>query len=149
MTKKPTRKAHLPRRDDLPFLKASTARKAGTISPPMTHAVLEIGGHKAIVTLWHTLFPKGGSWSRFICPSCSRRCQVLRLYDGRFVCPSCDGLLLKCQTGAADKTPRIERLRATLAKAKVHNRTRPEIALRRALIVERRKRLEGWPAKKT
>jgi hypothetical protein len=152
---KPTRKAHLPRRDDLPALKVSTARKAGVITPLMHDVEIEIGGHKRRVGLWHMFFRwNSGSWSYFLCPSCGRRCQTLRLYDGRFVCSSCDGLYCRAQVvviprqrRGGDRGPRLEWLRALVAEPQLHHRRTAEIALRRAVIVERRKRLRGWPPK--
>jgi hypothetical protein len=134
-----------PRRDDLPFVKVSRLRATGAINPLMDSADIEIGGHKREVGLWHMFFPNDGSWSYFLCPTCARRCQTLRLYDGRFVCASCDCLLLRCQSG--DKRPRIERLRARLAEPKKKRPVQLEQALRQALIAERRERLKGWPPK--
>lgn len=144
MTRRPS-KRDLPRRDDLPALKVSGLRASGAINPLMNEAVIEIGGHKAKVGLWHMFFWNDGSWSYFICPSCSRRCQTLRLYDGRFVCGRCDGLLLRCETG--DREPRIERLRARLAQPTKHRPKETEWALRRARLLERQARLKGWPPK--
>ena len=50
----------------------------------------------------------GGSWSYFILPPhCSRKCQILRLYDGRFACPSCDGFGQEkaCPAGSTNCAP--------------------------------------------
>jgi anaerobic selenocysteine-containing dehydrogenase len=93
----PTRKAHLPRRDDLPTIKSAALRKAGVITAAMTSAVIELAGVKREVALSLKHWPHGGSWSFFTCPTCSRRCNTLRLYDGRFVCVRCDGLLAHSQ----------------------------------------------------
>jgi hypothetical protein len=111
----------------------------------MDKVAVEIGGHTREVGLWHMFFPNDGSWSYFLCPTCSRRCQTLRLYDGAFRCASCDGLKLRCQVG--DKGPRIERLRARLAQPNKRRPHQTEWALRQALIAERRQRLKGWPPK--
>ena len=73
-----------PRRSDLPFVKVSALRRAGIITPGMTDAIVEVGGLKRKVSLWHMHFRwNRGSWSYFICPHCSRKCQILRLHDGR------------------------------------------------------------------
>ena len=131
-----------PRRSDLPFVKVSALRKAGVITPDMTQAEVEVGGLTRKVGLWHMHFKlNGGSWSYFICPHCSRKCQILRLYDGRFACPSCDGFGRKGLPG------RLEHLRANLAKSQLRRRNSIEISLRRALIAERREKLRGWPPK--
>ena len=93
------------------------------------------------VALSHLHFPNGGSWSFFVCPSCStRRVRTLRLFDGRPTCWRCDGLLQRSQ--GHDRTGRIERLKQRLYGGKeINNRGRLERSLRRALIVERRRRL--------
>jgi hypothetical protein len=134
-----------PRRDDLPFVKVSRLRAEGVITPLMNKVAVEIGGHTREVGLWHMFFPNDGSWSYFLGPTCARRCQTLRLHDGRFVCRSCDGLLLHCATG--DRGPRIERLRAKLTGKHVHRPAQTEWSLRQALIAKRRQRLKGWPPK--
>jgi predicted RNA-binding Zn-ribbon protein involved in translation (DUF1610 family) len=139
------RRVDEPRRDDLPAVKVSRLRAEGVISPLMDKVEVEIGGHTREVGLWHMFFPNDGSWSYFLCPSCGRKCQTLRLHDGRFVCASCDGLLLRCQTG--DKGPRIERLRLRLAAKSKKRPAQTEWALRQALIAKRRERLKGWPPK--
>ena len=84
-------------------------------------------------------FPwNGGSWSYFLCPHCGRKCQILRLYDGRLTCRLCDGL-------GRDRGKNIERLRQTLALPRVKfRRGELEISLRRALIAKRRDKLKGW-----
>ena len=135
-----------PRRPDLPFVKVSALRKAGVITSGMTQAEVEVGGLKRKVSLWHMHFRwNGGSWSYFICPHCSRKCQILRLCDGRFACRRCDGL---GRPSHGDRPVlNLERLRASLAKPRLHKRSSLEISLRRALIAERREKLRGWPPK--
>jgi hypothetical protein len=141
----PTRKAHLPRRDDLPTIKSAALRKAGVITAAMTSAVIELAGVKREVALCLRHWPGGGSWSWFICPTCSRRCNTLRLYDGRFVCGRCDGLLSHSQMH--NRAPALERLRARLEPKpgeKNHRVTRRlRLRLRRVLIADRRARLYG------
>ena len=132
-----------PRRDGLPFVKVSRLRATGLINPLMDEAEIEVGGHKARVGLWHMFFPNDGSWSYFVCPSCGRRAQILRLYDGRLVYQRCDGLSYQ----ASDKGPRIERLRAQVAAKSLHRRKQPQWALRHALLAKRKERLKGWPLK--
>ena len=105
----------------------------------MTEAEVECGGLTRTVKLWHMHFPwNGGSWSYFLCPHCGRKCQILRLYDGRLTCRLCDGL-------GRDRGKNIERLRQTLALPRVKfRRGELEISLRRALIAKRRDKLKGW-----
>jgi hypothetical protein len=140
--------AKLPRRDDLPMVKVSPLRASGAITLESTSVVISFGDLKREVGVAHRFFPprgpegRRGSWSLFVCPNCSRRTQVLRLYDGRVVCKRCDGgLLLRCQMG--DLSGRIARLRAKLyGGQKLTSRSKLEAALRMALIAERRRRLE-------
>ena len=129
-------------RDGLPLVKASALRKAKIIAHDMTEAQVECGGLKRPVKLWHMRFPwNGGSWSFFLCPHCGRKCQILRLCDGRLTCRLCDGL-------GRDRGKNIERLRQTLAKPRLHmGRQDREVSLRRALIAKRREKIRGWPPK--
>jgi hypothetical protein len=137
-------KANLPRRDDLPAIKASKFRAAKIITPDTRHFSIELAGGSFAVDVAHTKLMHGGGWSFWICPSCQRLAQTLRLLGTRLVCRSCDGLLARCQM--RDKGPRMARLAAKL-EGKVKKRRRLEASLRRALIVERRERLNGWPPK--
>ena len=144
MSKKPTRKAHLPRRDDLPVIKSAALRKAKLIDPTMTSTTIELAGLTREVRLVHKFHR--GAWSLFICPSCERRCNTLRAFDGRLVCGECDGLLNRAQM--RDKGPALKRLQARCdreaeggAKRAIR---RNRLMLRRALLVARRARLAAW-----
>ena len=107
----------------------------------MSSAEIEVGGLKRRVGLWHMHFPKyGGSWSYFLCPHCGRKCQKLRLYDGRLTCRLCDGL-------GRDRGKNIETIRRKLASPLRKDRSSLEASLRRALIAKRREKLLGWPPK--
>ena len=129
------------RRADLPFLAVWSLRAAKVIDPSMNDVEVEVGGLKRKVGLWHMHFRhNGGSWSYFLCPHCGRKCQILRLCDGRIACRSCDGL-------PNERVKDIERLRQKLAKSSLHERSSLEVSLRRAIIAERRERLKGWPPK--
>ena len=142
-------KASKPRRDDLPAIGVSRLRATGLITPAMKTIRLEVEARTFDIGLVHTHFPKGGGWSFFVCPSCSRFARTLRLLERRLVCRRCDGLLARCQLGdrpgqhKGDKGPRIARLMGKL-EGKAKNRARLERSLRRALIVEREQRLKGW-----
>lgn len=142
-------KAERPRRDDLPTVRVSPLRANHTITPDAKTVVIAFGELTREVRVTHRLFPargpegKRGSWSFFICPTCSRRARTLRLYDGRAVCQRCDGLLARCQMEGRRTRERIERLRNQLYGPKPARQRRKalEMSLRRALIVDRRKRL--------
>lgn len=135
-------------RDDLPTVGVSALRAAHVITPAMSKVTIAFGeGEDALlrtVGVTHRVFPYGGGWSFFACPGCGARVRTLRLYDGRVVCRLCDGLIYRCQAvGYADNSARIARLKALLYSGKKIKRRRAlEISLRRALIVDRRKRLE-------
>lgn len=129
------KRAGLPFKDDLPTVSSSRLRRAGAITPH-SKSVQIFSGREVGVT--HRQFPNGGGWSFFLCPACNRRVRTLRLFDERVVCRWCDGLLYRCQ--AHQTAPRIERLRQALyGPNKPARRRRLEVALRRALLAERRK----------
>jgi len=138
------KRAGLPFKDDLPTVGVTRLRREGVIRPDSLTVKISFGELEREISVTHRLFPargplgKRGSWSFFLCPNCSRRVRNLRLFDGRVVCRWCDGLMYRCQ--AVDKVDRIERLRQALyGPNKVQRRRRLEIALRRALLNERRK----------
>jgi hypothetical protein len=142
----------LPSQDDYPSISISRLRATGAVTAVSTSVVVELAGLKREVAVVHRHFPNGGSWSFFLCPACSRRTRVLRLYE-RLACLRCVGLMYRCQQG--DKAPRIGRLRQRLygdppARLKPRNgqkldrRERLEVSLRRALIVEQRRALRGF-----
>ena len=133
------KRAGLPFKDDLPSVSSSRMRRAGAITPDSLSVKVCFGDLEREVRVAHRHFPNGGGWSFFLCPSCSRRVRTLRLYDGRVVCRWCDGLFYRCQV--RDSTNRIERLRQALYGPNPHYKSRRplEIALRRALLTERRK----------
>lgn len=135
------KRAGLPFRDDVPAVTSTQLRRDGVIKPD-SQSVRIFDREVRVV---HRLFPargpqgKRGSWSFFLCPVCDRRARTLRLYDGRVVCKWCDGLMYRAQ--AHDKTTRLKRLRQALygPNPAKEGRRRLEIALRRALLAERRK----------
>jgi hypothetical protein len=136
-------KAERPRRDDLPAIGVSRLRANHTITPSMPSVEIAFGELKRQVELTHRHFPSGGSWSFFLCPGCSRRVRTLRLYDGRLVCRQCDGLLARCQMEGQGTRERIDRLWQRLYGPKPARKGRKALvlSLKRALIVDRRKRL--------
>jgi hypothetical protein len=137
----------LPRRDDLPAVSVSLLRKSGAISAETTKTVISFGeGDDALkreIAVTLRKFPGGGNWSLFICPSCGARTRIVRLYDGRVVCRHCDGLY--CHAEVHNTGPRIARLLERLyGDHPTDHRPALERSLRRALIVERRKRLKRF-----
>ena len=127
----------LPYRDDLPTVKVSSLRASGAIDEGSAFATI----FKRQVRIALRKFPTGGSWSLFVCPTCSRRAQTLRLHDGRLVCQRCDGLKWKAHALSArpDINGRVENLQARLKVAR--KRMRLTLALRKAIIKRRRYQL--------
>jgi hypothetical protein len=126
---------------DLPSIGVSPLRASKAITADSTSVKIRFADNiEREVGVSHHKFPNGGGWSFFLCPTCGHRVRTLKLYDGRVVCWHCDGLPYRCQS-RDDKAPRIERLRQALygPKPARYNRRRLEVALRRALLVERRK----------
>lgn len=139
--------------DDLPSISVSRLRALGAVTASMGSVRVEIAGVLREVRLSHRRFPNGGGWSFFLCPSCGRRCRTLKLFE-RLACWRCTRagspprrLPYRCER--KDRAGRIERLTALLyseepARLKprpgrtLDRRARTEMALRRALIAERR-----------
>ena len=142
MSSKRGLKASKPRRDDFPAIGVSRLRALRAITPDMKHVRLELEGLSFHVNLAHTKLSNGGGWSYFVCPSCARLAQTLRLLEGRLVCRRCDGLLARCQM--QDKAPAIKRLLERLSQPSINRRGMLELSLRRKLIVERERRMKGW-----
>jgi hypothetical protein len=133
------KRAGLPFKDDLPTVGVTRLRREGVIRPDSLTVKISFGELEREISVTHRQFPNGGGWSFFLCPNCSRRVRNLRLFDGRIVCRWCDGLMYRCQS-YENKGGTIERLRQALYgpnPAKL--RRRLEIALRRALLRQRRK----------
>jgi hypothetical protein len=133
------KRAGLPFKDDLPTIKVSSLRRSRAITLDSSRVKVCFGDVEREIRVRHSLFPGGGNRSFFLCPTCANQAMTLRLLEGRVVCRRCDGLIYRCQ--GKDKTNRIERLRQALygPDPVKHNRKRLETALRRALLVERRK----------
>ena len=139
--------------DDCPSISVSRMRALGEVTEEMARVRVTVAGVSREVRLWHLHFPNGGGWSFFLCPVCGRRARVLKLNE-RIACWRCTRsgdperrLVYRVEQG--DRAQRIERLRQRLCGAParvkprqgrtIDRRWRTEQALRRALIVERRR----------
>ena len=131
----------MPYRDDLPTVKVSSLRASGALDERSASTILTFGELKRQVRITLRKFPSGGSWSLFVCPTCSRRAQTLRLHEARLVCQRCDGLRWKAQALHArpDINGQVESLQARLKVAR--KRMRLTLALRKAIIKRRRHQL--------
>jgi hypothetical protein len=72
--------------DDLPTTPTiSRLRASGVVTAETRSVIVAIGeGESAFareVRVTHQLFPNGGSWSFFVCPTCGRRARVLKLHE--------------------------------------------------------------------
>lgn len=141
-------------KDDLPAVRVSRLRALGIIRPDMREVAVKVADLERTVGLQHIHFPNGGGWSFFVCPQCGHRARTLRLTgDGRLACRRCDGLRYRCERYTRnDRSVTIARLKRLLYgptqritphfNLSMDRRRRLEASLRRALILDRRARLE-------
>jgi len=138
--------------DDLPVLLASALRARGLIGRETTSTAVRFddSGVEFVVEVTSKKFPRcGGDWSLFRC-HCGRRCQKLRLFEGRPTCAHCiraTGMRYRTEMFShaskrvAQTAPkRIERLTSTKPMRPgrmLDGRLKSEFALRRSLIVAR------------
>jgi hypothetical protein len=73
-------------RDDLPSVRASRLRARDIITPETTAFLVELGHVDRVVGVSLLTFPKGGTWSLFVCPTCGQRAKTLRLHLDDIVC---------------------------------------------------------------
>jgi hypothetical protein len=145
-------------RDDLPSVSVSRLRAAGRVTVDSTVTTVRLGDVEMTVAVTLRRFPNGGSWSLFLCPACGSCARTLSLLGGRLLCRwCCRGVGVRYRV---EDLPKAERARQRILKLRLRldgrparltprpgriiDRRRPlEFSLRRALIVERRKRLGG------
>ena len=145
-------------RDDLPSVSISRLRADNSIAADTRVAIIRFGDVEMTVAVTLRRFPNGGSWSLFLCPACGSCARTLSLLGGRLLCRwCCRGVGVRYRV---EDLPKAERARQRILKLRLRlggpparltprpgrmiDRRRPlEFSLRRALIVERRKRLGG------
>jgi hypothetical protein len=95
-------------------------RRTGALTPGMMQIAVTLQGSDGLpisaeVAIARIRMPCGGLFLQFICGSCGRRAQVLRLHGGRIQCRRCTGLRYWCEGKPAVRRAqhRIERLKAT------------------------------------
>jgi hypothetical protein len=78
--------------DDLPQISASRLRALGEIGRDTTATIIRFdngeSGVEFVVGVTSMRFRHGGDWSLFQC-RCGRRCQKLRLFEGKPTCAHC------------------------------------------------------------
>src|SRR6516164_8645179 len=75
--------------DQLASLGVSLLRATGAIKLEDRQAVIPFGGRMKLISVAHTIFKNGGSWSYFRCPKCGRRAKKLWLVDDAPRCRLC------------------------------------------------------------
>jgi hypothetical protein len=78
--------------DELSTLGVSRLRATGAIKLEDRQAVIPFGGRMKLISLAHTVFKNGGSWSYFRCPKCGGRAKKLWLVDDAPRCVAGDRL---------------------------------------------------------
>jgi hypothetical protein len=142
--------------DDLPVVLASRLRALGLIGRDTKTTTIKFDGNEVefVVEVTSKKFPRcGGDWSMFRC-HCGRRCQKIRLFEGRPTCAHCiraAGLRYRIEMvshaskrAALTAPKRIARLGSTtperlrpLPGMVMERRRRMEEKLRRSIIVAR------------
>ena len=70
-------------------VKISRLRALDIVTAETTEFLVRLGDVEQLVAVKLRKFPNRGSWSLFVCPTCGRRAQVLRLLNGAVVCRRC------------------------------------------------------------
>ena len=105
--------------DELPSIRITDMRRSGVVGPEMRYVAVTLQADDAPVStevrVVRFRMRSGGLFLQFICGSCGRRAQVLRLHVGRIMCGRCTGLRYWCEGKPALRRAqqRIERLKAT------------------------------------
>jgi hypothetical protein len=128
--------------DDLPVVKISRLRALDLVTAETTEFLVRLGDVEKLVAVTLRRFPNQGSWSLFVCPTCGKRAQVLRLLNGALVCRSCcirRGIRCRCEPISVRRRAelRIPKLREML-ESKEHLRLKPHL---RYSKLERRERI--------
>lgn len=137
--------------DDLPAVKISRLRALDLVTAKTTEFLVRLGDIEQSVAVTLRKFPNRGSWSLFICPTCGKRAQVLRLLDDVLVCRRCcirRGIRCRCEPMGVRRRAefRLPRLKAMLQSERslrlkphlygtMERRSRLEMALRKAELL--------------
>jgi hypothetical protein len=110
----------LGRCEELPSVAITRLRASGEVNSGTTLIRVKLGCLEASVRVHLRLFPNGGSWSFFGCPTCGKKVRVLRLYGDAVLCWSCcrrRGIRNSSETMSREQRARasIFRIRAKLA----------------------------------
>jgi hypothetical protein len=75
--------------DELVSVGVSRLKATDAIRLEDQWARIPFGEQTKLISVAHTKFPSGGSWSYFVCPKCSRRAKKLWLVDDAPRCRLC------------------------------------------------------------
>jgi hypothetical protein len=75
--------------DELPSIGVSRLRATGAIRLEDRQVLIPFGGRMKLISVAHTVFKNGGSWSYFRCPKCGGRKKKLWLVDDAPRCRLC------------------------------------------------------------
>ena len=75
--------------DELRSIGVSRLRATGKIRLEDRQAVISFGGRMKLISVAHTVFKNGGSWSYFRCPKCGGRAKKLWLVNDAPRCVKC------------------------------------------------------------
>ena len=75
--------------DELPSFGVSRLRATGAIRLEDRQVIIPFGGRMKLISVAHTVFKNGGSWSYFRCPKCGCRKKKLWLVDDAPRCRLC------------------------------------------------------------
>jgi hypothetical protein len=140
--------------DELPSVRVNDMRRSSVLTPDLDRVAVTLQSDDgASVSTEVGVVPvrmrSGGLFLKFICGSCGRRAQVLRLHAGRIMCGRCTGLRYWCEGKPAIRRAqhRIERLKTTRFHGgpvsqrpgrTIERRAQLEASLRRSEAVVRR-----------
>ena len=106
--------------DQLPSVRVTDMRRSGALKPDLDRVAVTLHGNDGVlvsseVRVVRVRMRSGVVFVQFICGSCARRAQVLRLHAGRLMCGRCTGLRYWCEGKSAVRRAqhRIERLKVT------------------------------------
>jgi len=146
--------------DELPSLGVSRLRATGAIRLEDRQVLIPLGGLIKLISVAHTVFKNGGSWSYFRCPKCGGRKKKLWLVDDAPRCRIClEKLGVRYRSAYAfgqserlrERDRRVDRLQAMLeggplrlkpvpanwGNRRIDRRIRLTWALQRARLVTR------------
>ena len=146
--------------DELPSLGVSRLRATGAIRLEDRQVLIPLGGRIKLISVAHTVFKNGGSWSYFRCPKCGGRAKKLWLVNDAPRCRLClEKLGVRYRSAYAfgqverlrERDRRVDRLQAMLeggplrlkpvppnwGNRRLDRRIRLTWALRRARLVTR------------